>query len=530
MRSIRIALALTGAAAAFASIGGAATAQDSGTPVCEAHPGICLDTRSHRNYEGAYVGHDEPSLLFYSGKAGSGNSNTWTLQIPHEAAVAPRQTPQLGGTWNFQLHPAFWFGMAMCDTQSYPNENTTCTPDSDTNIKTGTDPTKADYVGNHAGAAYMELQFYPPGYVQQFTGFSCAAKQWCAAMTVDGLSDSQTQNNNDNCLERAGEEYVNFAYLTQNGVPQGPPDPLNFDFVGSGMPGPNVLYMNAGDKVAVSIYDTAAGLVTKVDDLTTGQSGFMTASVANGFAHPLFQPAAASCSEEPYAYHPMYSTSGPTTSVPWAAHTYNVAFSDEIGHFEYCQGNIDADGNCNQRFGDPYDDSYCFPGSASLLIQIAGCLNSDIDFNGTSYGLNWPGTYPSPITDAIFHPQSQIFTSPLTGGSNYEQTAFETDLPAIEFLQGCDTVTGANCTNPPKGALFYPIYSTTTSGGTCAWREGGRFMPRTANAFGGSSSSEYGSLLQTYYASLPGLPAGYYYENYHNGLASNPCPSNGSLP
>ena len=33
-----------------------------------------------------------------------------------------------------------------------------------------------------------------------------------------------------------------------------------------------------------------------------------------------------------------------------------------------------------------------------------------------------------------------------------------------------------------------------------------------------------------YCASLPGLPAGYYYENYHNGLAYNPCPSNGSLP
>jgi hypothetical protein len=32
----------------------------------------------------------------------------------------------------------------------------------------------------------------------------------------------------------------------------------------------------------------------------------------------------------------MYSTSGEHTPVPWAARSYNVAFSDEIGHFEYC--------------------------------------------------------------------------------------------------------------------------------------------------------------------------------------------------
>ena len=530
MRSIVTAMALVGVLAAFAFIGGGtAGAQGSAEPLCEAHSGTCLDTRSHKSYDGEYVGHDEPSLLFYSNQAGSGSSNSWNLQIPREPPVAPVQGV-LNAAWNFQLHPTFWFGMAMCDTQSYPNENTSCTPDSDSNIKNGTDPSAADYIGNHAGAAFMELQFYPPGYVQQFTGFSCAARQWCAAMTIDGLSDDQTQRNNVDCLERAGEEYVNFAYLTLNGVPQGPPDPLNFQFVGSGQPGPNVLYMNAGDKVSVSIHDSAAGVVTTVADATTGQTGSMTASVANGFAHPLFRPHASSCSEEPYAYHPMYSTSSEATRVPWAAHTYNVAFSDEIGHFEYCNGSIDVAGNCHSRTDNDGDDDFCFPGSASLLIRVAGCLDSDIDFDGTSYQLDWPGTFPGPLQDSILHAQSFVVTSPLTGGNNYQRAAFETDLPAIEFLQGCDTTTGANCTNPPAGALFYPLYSTTASGGSCAWREGGRFMPRTLNAFGGSSTTEYGSLLATYFASLPDLPAGTAFENYHNALSNNPCPSNGSLP
>jgi len=540
MRSIRIALVVVGALVAMAAFGGRAAKAAGSEPLCEAHPGTCLDTTGHKNYEGQYVGHDEPSLLFYSNRDGSGNSNVWHLQIPKESVLSPVQLPMsplqgatVGGTWNFQLHPTFWFGMALCDTQSYPNQNTTCPPDSDANILNGTDPTKPDYVGNHAGTAFMELQFYPPGYVQQFTGFSCAARQWCSAMTIDGVTDSQAQTNNADCLERAGEEYANFAYLTLNGVPQGPPDPLNFDFVGSGTPGPNVLYMNPGDKVTVSIEDTVGGLMTIVHDETTGQTGSMVASSANGFGHPLFQPNATHCSDQAYTYHPMYSTSTTETIVPWAAHTYNVAFSDELGHFEYCGGNIDADGICHQRtdsFGDS-DDDFCFTGKDSLLIKVNGCLDSDVDFDGSSYGPNWPGTFANPITDALFHPQSFVVTSPLTNGHNYEQAAFETDLPAIEFVQGCDIATGANCTNPPRGALFYPFYSTTVKGGTCAWREGGRFMPGTANTFGGSSQAEYGSLLFNYAAAAPFFPvAGTYTFNYRNVLSNNPCPSNGSLP
>jgi hypothetical protein len=34
--------------------------------------------------------------------------------------VAPKQDGT-GGTWNFQLRPALWFGIALCENQSYPN-------------------------------------------------------------------------------------------------------------------------------------------------------------------------------------------------------------------------------------------------------------------------------------------------------------------------------------------------------------------------------------------------------------------------
>jgi hypothetical protein len=57
----------------------------------------------------------------------------------------------------------------------------------------------------------------------------------------------------------------------------------------------------------------------------------MTASADNGFAQVDYEPTAATCTQTPYSFHPMYSTSSEHTRVPWAAHSYNVAFADEIG-------------------------------------------------------------------------------------------------------------------------------------------------------------------------------------------------------
>jgi len=78
------------------------------------------------------------------------------------------------------------------------------------------------------------------------------------------------------------------------------------------------------------LFDSPAGLVTAIHDLTTGQSESMTASVTNGFAQINYDPTATTCTQTPYAFHPMYSTSSEHTRVPWAAHSYNAAFSDEI--------------------------------------------------------------------------------------------------------------------------------------------------------------------------------------------------------
>jgi hypothetical protein len=231
----------------------------------------------------------------------------------------------------------------------------------------------------------------------------------------------------------------------------------------------------------------------------------------------------------------MYSTSSEDTRVPWTAHSYNVAFSDEIGHFEFCNS-VNPHGNCVNPGVDEgknnkkdADDTGCFTGSSSLLVNVGACLNSDIDFDGAPYQLDWPGTSTNVASDQLLHSPSFVTTSPLTNGANYARTAFETDLPAIE--SSCDVSTGAGCTNPPPGAAFYPLYSTTAAGGRCAWREGGIHMPGTTNTFGGSSTTEYGPLLPLYYASFPGgVPAGNSFQDFRNVLPSNGCASDGALP
>jgi hypothetical protein len=221
----------------------------------------------------------------------------------------------------------------------------------------------------------------------------------------------------------------------------------------------------------------------------------------------------------------MYATSSEHTRVVWAAHSYNIAFSDEIGHWEYC-----GDANCSTADND-FDD-LCFPGSMSSLIPIGGCTDSDIDFDGVSYQATWPGTIHAFGQDKKVHPSPIRFSSPKflpTGGGpaqDYNRVAFETNLPRIEFATSppCNRSTGANCVNPPVGATFYPIFTTTGNPNDCEWQLGGPNLPGTKDTFGGTSSVEYGQLLQLLYPG-PGNTPFSRYNDFRQVLQSNPCVS-----
>jgi hypothetical protein len=286
----------------------------------------------------------------------------------------------------------------------------------------------------------------------------------------------------------------------------------------------------------------------------------MTASASNGFAQIQYDPNGTSCNAIPYDFHPMYSTSSEQTRVIWAAHTYNVSFSDEIGHFENCQGpnpipatpfGLDAAGNpisCpagnREGFGanakpTDGDDSFCFPASEALRIHINGCTDTNTGFDSLGYQPVWPDG------NTRLHPEPFLFSSPLTGEDydvNYQRVAFEADLPRIEFGR-CNRTTGVGCTLIPiddqgNPVAFYPTFSTVGGGGSgdrstrssganggsssgCLWGFGGA-LPGTTNDFG--RQAQWGSLLSSTYLSGHGTINRF---NNFRQILSNPCPGQG---
>ncbi|MGE5726148.1 MAG: hypothetical protein ACM34G_13285, partial [Acidobacteriota bacterium] len=77
---------------------------------CDDPTGIlCAEAYDFVGYNGAYTGHDEPSVLFYSSAPGSGNTMVYLMQLPKDPPTLPNQSGT-GGTFNFQLRPAFWVG------------------------------------------------------------------------------------------------------------------------------------------------------------------------------------------------------------------------------------------------------------------------------------------------------------------------------------------------------------------------------------------------------------------------------------
>ncbi len=486
-----------------------------------------------------YVGHDEPSVKFISSAPGSGNTMSYLMKLSRDPVAAPTSTGSV--TDYAQLSPAPWFGLPICDPNSFPQN--ACTPDSDTN-----DP-------NVAGSAFMELQFYPPGFTPFIDNVSCSATKWCAALNIDSLECNASGACNPNCVEP-----VNFAFLQTNGVPAGPPSPQLTD-VSTFTPNAHTLFFNPGDSLAVSITDPPAGFTTTVRDLTTGQTGTMTASAANGFMNTSM----ADCSGTPFTFHAEYSSAKIQNQVPWAALEGGVLMEQETGHSEVCaslanqhptvsafangQSFVDTqtydtcvggsegssasgEGPCsgaicqNATTQGPtgpvacptnnaatgalceFADGTCIPkGSRTAVVNgtpttevtpVNFCeanrfQNGDLDFDGVPYQSNtWPNGSPN-------HPSTIQYWGPFqANGRPYPQTQFETDIAGSENL--CNIATGANCTAPPISANFYPfwtlgfkpVFTPGLSGlfTGCAWNFGNT-QPNTVVNFG--KEAEYGT-------------------------------------
>ena len=238
---------------------------------------------------GRYIGHDEPSVRFLSNQPGSGSNYSMTERLPVEPRALPTvRHPGRDVTHTFELTVAPWTSTTVCDPQSTPM--LPCTPESDANAPNGTYP--------GAGAAFVELQFYPPGFAPFADSISCDNTHWCSALTIDSLECAADGTCNPDCTEP-----VNFGFIQTNGVPAGPPSPQLSDLT-TVTPNAHTLLMNPGDAIRLSLFNAKIpgghALEARETDLSTGQSGFMIASAANGFMNT--NPA--DCSGTPFNFQP----------------------------------------------------------------------------------------------------------------------------------------------------------------------------------------------------------------------------------
>jgi hypothetical protein len=129
-------------------------------------------------------------MAFFSNTPGSGNRNQDNVILPHDPSPSDPTTK----SYEFELTETLWFGMAMCDTQSYPEQMSICTPDSGSNI---VDPAISP---DHPGTAFIQLEFYPSGVpwptwaVASGVG-GCSATQWCVALNINSLATRSTGPN-----------------------------------------------------------------------------------------------------------------------------------------------------------------------------------------------------------------------------------------------------------------------------------------------------------------------------------------------
>jgi len=382
-----------------------------------------------------YVGHAEPTVLFFSTTGASGYNMQWKFQLP---ATDPAPTQDGTSVANFELYSAFWVGLALCDPNSNPFG--ACTPLSDANNP------------STAGAAFLELQFYPPG--SPFGG--CNNTQWCARLHINTLQNNTTFQKN-NCFEPTTQQYI-----TTDGTPGG-----------------TRLLMSNGDSIVVTITDTANGLRADVNDQTSSTTGFMVASGANGFVHNANQT---DCTTTAFDFHAMYATASPGQVVPWAGLKPNVSFDFEIGHWELC-----AKGDCSTQSDQDADDAD--PKSCGTIRGVGGCTGSDTDHDGTSYQADWPdGTSAHPATLILGSPDDRgvgPLTSSTSNLSNYDE-----GYNKIKFM------TTESTTGP-----FYPFWSQAGTGSSCRFNFGND-LPGTTNDFG--KAAQYGTTIDN--PCLPGTP------------------------
>ena len=202
------------------------------------------------------------------------------------------------------------------------------------------------------------------------------------------------------------------------------------------------------------MHDTRGRAFTEINDLTTARARNHDGERAERLPpHPLgsgrTSPARARRTRSTRCTTPRApprANGQPTAWTTWSAHTDNVAYDVETGHFEPPDARDRPQPTTRGR-------AVLRPGRSSRAAWARTRTSTAI--RTTPTGRTGPRAFPTP----------NYLSSPRRapgGQGTYPVVRFETDLPRIEEANNggtltCDHHTGAGCTNPPPGA-FYPWY------------------------------------------------------------------------
>ena len=288
------------------------------------------------------------------------------------------------------------------------------------------------------------------------------------------------------------------------------------------------------ESVGGTTYTVPAGLAlqTTVDDLTTHQSGTMTASAANGFMDTKGIVDGAvnpGCPGEPFNFTAEYSSASQQNQVPWAALEGGVLMEDEMGHFEVCssvsnsfpqpgdadvfqvcQGGSEGPGasspeqGCSLTTGNcpgaTSEDGVACPappgGSSPNYTEGLPCEYSDafcmpkgprpISNDGPTTVADWPvaGCQDNYFQNGDLDFDGTSYQPDWPNGQSNHPTSFEyigpfsngKAYPQVQIetdilaSEGfCNVSTGLGCTVPPVGADFYPFWTLGTATSSPTW-------------------------------------------------------------
>ena len=495
-------LLLLGASLAPASAASKKQDPEGREPLCESNRSLCGDPFKTL---GIYVGHDEPSVEFKSASPGSGNDITYRLTLPKDPPQhVRRRTARAAPGTSSSGRPSG--SGSRCATRS--RRPSTRRPARPTQTRTTSSEPNPTAAGLHRqaprqrvhGAAVLRPRLRSAVRGLRLHGAPVLRRHDDRQPDRPGPEHRRRPNNADcDNYILGGIEPINWAYITKSGVSQAPANPL---FTGT-FDDPNFAAVNPDstegpvDEPGRPHQDPHARHGRRVPGRPDRparrvRAGSMTASIANGFGHILYEPELRHMPCGAVRVPPRVQHGQPARQHVVRAHLQRGLSRTRSGTSRTASS-WTRDFNCAVPAGyegqaaRPDDDNdFCVPAEDSMLVQINGCFSDDGDFDGPVLSARLAGDDPNraagrrapPIAGPVHQPARERRRR-TTRRSRSRPTC-----PRIEAADSqdnppfCNRTTGADCVNPPRGAAFYPFYSTRMDERHLHLAGGRRFHPR----------------------------------------------------